>query len=72
MNVEYVFSCGWLIYSMSITASLLNQQGPNCVLGTGVYVIIFMIFDILAASLLLDIHRDDEEKFEEGWDKILL
>jgi hypothetical protein len=28
--------------------------------------------DVLAASLLPDVHGDEEEEFEEGWDKILV
>lgn len=64
MDVECVFSHGWLI--LFYVRNCLSAQSTRAQLCAGNWSLCNHIHDsdVLAALLLPDIHRDDEEEFE--------
>ena len=72
MDVKRVFSRGQLI--LPYVCNHLNAQSTRAQLCVGNWSLHGQIHDsdVLATSLLPDVHGDEEEEFEEGWDKILL
>ena len=72
MDVECVFSHGRLI--LPYVCNCLNAQSTRAQLCVRNWSLCGQIHDsdVLAASLLPDVHGDEEEEFEEGWNKILL
>ena len=72
MDVERVFSRGRLI--LPYVRNRLSAQSTRAQLCVGNWSLRGYIHDsdVLAASLLPDVHGDEEEEFEEGWDRIVL
>jgi hypothetical protein len=72
VDVERVFSRGRLI--LPYVRNRLSAQSTRAQLCVGNWSLHGHIHDsdVLAASLLPDVHGDEKEEFEEGWDKIVL
>ena len=72
MDVERVFSRGRLI--LPYVRNCLSAQSTRAQLCVRNWSLHGQIHDsdVLAASLLPDVHGDEEEELEEDWDKIIL
>ncbi|KIK80454.1 hypothetical protein PAXRUDRAFT_43606, partial [Paxillus rubicundulus Ve08.2h10] len=70
VNVERLFSCGCLL--LLHVCSLLSTQSTRALLCLGMWSELKLIKteDIVKVSALPDVEGDEEEVFEDGWDKI--